>query len=140
MVPEIAFFRSGTQPIRFKFGSNSSSSANSCSKANMTSNLKHCTVGPLWKYEREWGRKLQLDLDLSRDLQLQQFSMFRVRFYVKFDRERGRELHLELDYFFSGSAAEGAALSNPPTPRHEGGGVWVNKKPSFRRIVVKNSS
>ena len=40
----------------------------------MTSNLKHCSVGPLWKYEREWGRKLQLDLDLSRDLQLQQFS------------------------------------------------------------------
>ena len=72
----------------------------------MTSNLKHCTVGPLWKYEREWGRKLQLDLDLSRDLQLQQFSMFRVRFYVKFDRERGREaergreLHLELEIVF----------------------------------------
>ena len=34
--------------------------------------------------------------------------------------------------FFSGSAAEGAALSNPPTPRNEGSGVWVNKKAGVR--------
>ena len=43
------------------------------------------------------------------------------------------KFELERDVvFFSGSAAEGAALSNPPTPRDEGSGVWVNKKPYVR--------
>ena len=36
-------------------------------------------------------------------------------------------------FVFSGSAAEGAALSNPPTPRYEGSGVRVNKKAHGRR-------
>ena len=31
-----------------------------------------------------------------------------------------------------GSAHVGAALENPPTPRDEGGGVRVNKKPHVR--------
>ena len=44
---------------------------------------------------------------------------------LKFELERD-------DIFFSGSAAEGAAVSNPPTPRDEGGGVEVNKKPCVR--------
>ena len=34
-----------------------------------------------------------------------------------------------IEIFFSGSAAEGAALLSPPTPRHEGSGAWGNKKP-----------
>ena len=39
--------------------------------------------------------------------------------------------------FSSGSAAVGAALSNPPTPRHEGGGVGVNKKPCVRSYELE---
>ena len=43
------------------------------------------------------------------------------------------KFELERDvFFFSGSAAEGAALSNPPTPRDEGSGVRVNKKAHVR--------
>ena len=43
------------------------------------------------------------------------------------------KFELERDVvFFSGSAAEGAALSNPPTPRNEGSGVGVNKKACVR--------
>ena len=38
--------------------------------------------------------------------------------------------------FSSGSAAEGAALSNPPTPRYEGRGVWVNKETRVRGEIV----
>ena len=40
------------------------------------------------------------------------------------------ERQLELDFCFSGSAAEGAALLSPPTPRDEGSGVRVNKRPN----------
>ena len=47
--------------------------------------------------ERERGRELQLKLDLPRDLELER----------KLQLER--ELELEI-FFFSGSAAEGAAL------------------------------
>ena len=64
--------------------------------------------------ERERGRELQLKLDLPRDLELER----------KLQLER--ELELEIA-FFSGSAAEGAALWNPPSP--EGTGVWGNKVP-----------
>ena len=39
--------------------------------------------------------------------------------------------------FSSGSAAVGAALSNPPTPRHEGGGVGVNKKPFLKSYELE---
>ena len=42
-------------------------------------------------------------------------------------------IQLERDTFFSGSAAVGAALSNPPTPeRSVGAGVWV-----YKLLVVK---
>ena len=58
----------------------------------------------------------------SAALKIKQFS---IRTLAKFEFER--------DVFFSsGSAAEGAALGNPPTPRDEGGGVGVNKKPCVR--------
>ena len=43
-------------------------------------------------------------------------------------------------FFFSGSAAEGAALSNPPTPRDEGGGVGVNKRACVRSQEVEKKS
>ncbi len=67
--------------------------------------------------ERERGRELQLKLDLPRDLELER----------KLQLER--ELELEM-VFFSGSAAEGAARWNPPTPSaREGSGVWGNKEP-----------
>ena len=39
--------------------------------------------------------------------------------------------------FSSGSAAEGAALSNPPTPRDGGAGVRVNKKDVAEVVVAK---
>ena len=55
-------------------------------------------------------------------LKIKQFS---IRTLAKFEFER--------DVFFSsGSAAEGAALGNPPTPRDEGGGVGVNKRACVR--------
>ena len=67
--------------------------------------------------ERGRGRELQLKLDLPRDLELER----------KLQLER--ELELEA-LFFSGSAAEGAALWNPPRPRErEGSGVRGNKVP-----------
>ena len=52
-------------------------------------------------------------------------------------------IQLERDtLFFSGAAAVGAALSNPPTPEPVGGaGVWVNKllvvKKGFNKYYCK---
>ena len=66
--------------------------------------------------ERGRGLEVQLKLDLPRDLELER----------KLQLERELELKIVV---FSGSTAEGAALWNPPTPRHEGGGVWGNKVP-----------
>ena len=34
--------------------------------------------------------------------------------------------------FFFGVGGSGRRPVNPPTPRHEGGGVWVNKKERVR--------
>ena len=66
----------------------------------------------------------------------QLFDEYKPRAAVDFE---GCDLKADLlnTFVFSGSAAEGAALLSPPTPRHEGGGVWVNKRPSGRRIVVR---
>ena len=60
-------------------------------------------------------------------LKIKQFS---IRTLAKFEFERDV-------FFFSGSAAEGAALGNPPTPRDEGGGVGVNKRACVRSQEVE---
>ena len=64
-----------------------------------------------------------------------------ICFKFESDVLKMKEFQFSLDYSsnsnatfcFSGSAGEGAALSNPPTPRDEGGGVRVNKKAHVRR-------
>ena len=55
----------------------------------------------------------------------QLFDEYKPRAAVDFE---GCDFKADLlnTFFFSGSAAEGAALLSPPTPRDEGGGVWVN--------------
>ena len=57
----------------------------------------------------------------------QLFDEYKPRAAVDFE---GCDLKADLlntVFFFSGSAAEGAALLSPPTPRDEGSGVWVNR-------------
>ena len=80
-----------------------------------------------WKGEtRKWKHGKR-----DRCIDKQLFDEYKPRAAVDFE---GCDLKADLlnTFFFSGSAAEGAALLSPPTPRHEGGGVWVNKKANVR--------
>ena len=73
-----------------------------------------------WKHEKE-----NMENE-DRCIDKQLFDEYKPRAAVDFE---GCDLKADLlnTFFFSGSAAEGAALLSPPTPTPEGSGVWGNR-------------